>query len=147
MEDNLETLMAMGFADAELNRTALTKAGNDINEAINFLMNPTYPTDDVIISNDPAPTTTFIGPLTKEQVEQQQQQQQHMVRFTLRRERECVSHFDAHRIALQVSSNNNANILADDLAMTNSNAFTTNAFLDLETKVYGDNWSIPYKRT
>jgi len=30
--------------------------------------------------------------------------------------------------------------------MNNSNSFTTNAFLDLETKVYGDNWSIPYKR-
>ena len=27
-----------------------------------------------------------------------------------------------------------------------SNSFTTSAFLDLETRVYGDNWSIPYKR-
>ncbi|CAF5191777.1 unnamed protein product, partial [Rotaria magnacalcarata] len=30
--------------------------------------------------------------------------------------------------------------------MNNPNSFTKNAFLDLETKVYGDNWSIPYKR-
>jgi ubiquitin carboxyl-terminal hydrolase 9/24 len=30
--------------------------------------------------------------------------------------------------------------------MNNPNSFTTSAFLDLETKVYGDNWSIPYKR-
>ena len=31
--------------------------------------------------------------------------------------------------------------------MNNSSSFTTSAFLDLETKVYGDNWSIPYKRS
>ena len=67
----METLIAMGFPDRELNRKALTKAGNDINEAINFLTNPTYINDDdVIIPNEP---TTFIGPLTKEQVEKQQQ--------------------------------------------------------------------------
>jgi len=45
-----------------------------------------------------------------------------------------------------MSSNNNSAIVVDDLASTNPNSFTTNAFLDLETKVYGDNWSIPYKR-
>ncbi|UJR13683.1 hypothetical protein I4U23_000695 [Adineta vaga] len=126
MEENMETLIAMGFPNRDLNRTALTKAGNDISEAVTFLTNPTYPNDDVIIPNEspppPPPTsTTFIGPLTKEQVEQQQQQQ-------------------------TVSSNNNSSISSDDLSMTNPNSFTTNAFLDLETKVYGDNWSIPYKR-
>ncbi len=69
MEENMETLIAMGFADRELNRKALTKASNDINEAVTILTNPTYLNDDVIIPNEPA---TFIGPLTKEQVEQQQ---------------------------------------------------------------------------
>jgi len=71
MEENMETLVAMGFADRELNRKALTKAANDINEAVTILTNPTYLNDDVIIPNEPA---TFIGPLTKEQVDQQQQQ-------------------------------------------------------------------------
>ena len=37
-------------------------------------------------------------------------------------------------------------IHSDELTMNDFNSFTTNAFLDLETKVYGDNWSIPYKR-
>ncbi len=45
-----------------------------------------------------------------------------------------------------MSSNNNSIVISDDLSMNNPNSFTTNAFLDLETKVYGDNWSIPYKR-
>lgn len=78
MEENMEALIAMGFSDRELNRKALTKAGNDINEAVTILTNPTYLNDDVIIPNEP--TTSFIGPLTKEQVEQQQQQHPHMVR-------------------------------------------------------------------
>ncbi|CAF0953347.1 unnamed protein product [Adineta ricciae] len=126
MEENMESLIAMGFTNRELNRSALTKANNDISEAITYLTNPTYTNDDVIIPNESPPPPSipaFIGPLTKEQVDQQQQQQQHMV-----------------------SSNNNSSISSDDLSMTNPNSFTTNAFLDLETKVYGDNWSIPYKR-
>lgn len=53
---------------------------------------------------------------------------------------------------VKLSSNNNNNntnnttVPAEDLSTINSNSFTKNAFLDLETKVYGDNWSIPYKR-
>lgn len=43
---------------------------------------------------------------------------------------------------------------SDGLSMTNAaelttndfQAFTTNDFLELENKAYGDNWSIPYKR-
>ena len=51
------------------------------------------------------------------------------------------------KFCLKVSSNNNNSCVPiDDLSINNSNTFTTNAFLDLETKVYGDNWSIPYKR-
>ncbi|CAF1420031.1 unnamed protein product, partial [Adineta steineri] len=121
MEATMDNLIAMGFSDRELNLKALSKAGNDINEAITFLTNPTCFNDDVII---PKESTTFIGPLTKEQVDQQQQQPQQQM----------------------VSSDNNSSVLSDDLSMNNSNSFTTSAFLDLETKVYGDNWSIPYKR-
>jgi hypothetical protein len=51
---------------------------------------------------------------------------------------------------LKVPSNNNSNDshagTSEELTIDHFNAFTTNAFLDLETKVYGDNWSIPYKR-
>jgi hypothetical protein len=84
MEENMETLINMGFTDRELNRKALTKAGNDIAEAVTILTGPSYFNDDVMIPNEPIPPPTtplaFIGPLTKEQIEQQQQQQQHMVR-------------------------------------------------------------------
>jgi hypothetical protein len=75
MEENIETLINMGFTDRELNRKVLNKAGHDIAEAVTILTGPNYFTDDVIIPNEPATTTTsppFIGPLTKEQIEQQQ---------------------------------------------------------------------------
>ena len=74
MEDNIQSLIAMGFIDRDLNRKALTKTNNDIGEAISILTNPNYFIDDVIIPPETS-TSTFIGPLTKEQVEQQQQQQ------------------------------------------------------------------------
>ena len=78
----METLINMGFTDRELNRKALNKAGNDIAEAVTLLTGPNFFNDDVIIPNEPSPppTSTFIGPLTREQLEQQQQQHQHMVR-------------------------------------------------------------------
>lgn len=77
----METLISMGFTDRELNRKALNKAGNDIAEAVTLLTGPNFLNDDVIIPNEPSPPTnsTFIGPLTREQIEQQQQQHQHMV--------------------------------------------------------------------
>lgn len=40
-----------------------------------------------------------------------------------------------------LSSTNSAELTTNDFQ-----AFTTNDFLELENKVYGDNWSIPYKR-
>ena len=50
----------------------------------------------------------------------------------------------------KVPSNDQSNGLnnpnSDELTTNDFHSFTTNAFLDLETKVYGDNWSIPYKR-
>jgi hypothetical protein len=82
MDENIETLVTMGFNDRELNRKALNKAGNDIGEAVTFLTGSTFFNDDVMIPNEPATTTSnFIGPLTKEQIEQQQQQQP-MVKLT-----------------------------------------------------------------
>ncbi|CAF1524803.1 unnamed protein product, partial [Rotaria sp. Silwood1] len=124
MEENMETLISMGFTDRELNRKALNKAGNDIGEAVTYLTGSTFFTDDSIIPNESRSTSTFIGPLTKEEMEHQQQHQQQQI----------------------VALDNNSNVSSDDLSMNNSNSFTTSAFLDLETKVYGDNWSIPYKR-
>ena len=75
----METLISMGFTDRELNRKALNKAGNDIPEAVTLLTSPNFLNDDVIIPNEPSPPPAFIGPLTREQLEQQQQQHQHMV--------------------------------------------------------------------
>jgi hypothetical protein len=76
MEESMETLINMGFTDRELNRKVLNKAGNDIAEAVTILTNPNYFNDDVVIPNEPTTTTTstFIGPLTKEQLQHQQQQ-------------------------------------------------------------------------
>ncbi|CAF0908766.1 unnamed protein product [Adineta steineri] len=115
----------MGFIDRDLNRRILTKANNDIGEAITILTTTNYFNDDVQIPVETT-TSTFIGPLSKEQLEQQQQQQQ------------------------AVPSNENTNgshsVISTELTINSFDSFTTNAFLDLETKVYGDSWSIPYKR-
>lgn len=68
----METLISMGFTDRDLNRKALDRAGNDINDAVTYLTGSAFFNDDVIPPND----STFIGPLTKEQMEQQQQNRQ-----------------------------------------------------------------------
>ena len=73
MNKNMKTLITMGYTNRELNLKALTKAKNDIIEAVTILTSSTYFNDDVIISNEPA-TSTFIDVLTKEQIKQQQQQ-------------------------------------------------------------------------
>ena len=72
LDDNLDKLFIMGFTDREMNRKALSKADNDISEAVTILTGSTFFNDDVIIPTEN--TSTFIGPLTKEQLEQQQQQ-------------------------------------------------------------------------
>lgn len=74
MEDNIQSLISMGFVDRDLNRKALIKANNDISEAVSFLTSSTYYGDDALMPTETM-TSTFIGPLTREQLEQQQQQQ------------------------------------------------------------------------
>jgi hypothetical protein len=47
---------------------------------------------------------------------------------------------------LKAPSNNNSSVSADDLTFYDSNPWPTAASLELETEVYGDDQSIPYKR-
>jgi uncharacterized UBP type Zn finger protein len=70
MEDHIQSLISMGFVNRDLNRKALIKGNNDISEAVTILTSFNYFNDDVL--NPTEATSTFIGPLTKEQVEQQQ---------------------------------------------------------------------------
>jgi uncharacterized UBP type Zn finger protein len=72
MEDNIQSLICMGFIDRDLNRKALIKANNDISEAVAILTSSNYFNDDVLIPMETTTSSTFIGPLTQEQVEQQQ---------------------------------------------------------------------------
>jgi uncharacterized UBP type Zn finger protein len=72
MEDHIQSLISMGFVDRELNHKALIKANNDISEAVTILTSTNYYHDDVVIPTETT-TSTFIGPLTKEELEQQQQ--------------------------------------------------------------------------
>ncbi|CAF4318520.1 unnamed protein product, partial [Rotaria sp. Silwood2] len=118
MEDNMKILENMGFADRELNRKALIRAENDISEAVTLLTSSHFCNDDFMTPNERRPTSTFIGSLTKKQMKQQQ------------------------NITLDKASSASS----DGLSIENSNSFTTSDFLDLEKKVYGDKWPIPYKR-
>jgi uncharacterized UBP type Zn finger protein len=72
MEDHIQSLICMGFIDRDLNRKALIKANNDISEAVAILTSSNYFNDDVLIPMETTTSSTFIGPLTQEQVEQQQ---------------------------------------------------------------------------
>jgi len=119
IEENIQKLMVMGFPNEEIIRKALNKADNDVNEAVTYLTDPNFGHDDLLLNSNEIMAPPLIGPLTREQLEQQQQQQ------------------------IILSSNPLASTTTDE---QDSNSFTTSAFLDLETKVYGDNWSIPYKR-
>ncbi len=76
LEDHIQSLISMGFIDRDLNRKVLIKSNNDISEAVTLLTSYNYfnddnDDDDVRLSSEI--TTTFIGPLTQEQLEQQQQ--------------------------------------------------------------------------
>ncbi len=63
----------MGFINRESNRKALIKTNNDISEAVTILTSYNYFDDDDDDDDIYIPAeTTFIGPLTKEQVEQQE---------------------------------------------------------------------------
>ncbi|UJR33560.1 hypothetical protein I4U23_020999 [Adineta vaga] len=125
MEDHIQSLISMGFVDRDLNRKVLIQANNDISEAVTLLTTSNYYNDDIRKPTETT-TSTFIGPRTKEQVEQEQQQT-----------------VPSNQTTTTNDSNSNT---SDDVTINNFDSFTTNAFLDLETKVYGDNWSIPYKR-
>ena len=82
LEDHIQSLISMGFIDRDLNRKVLIKASNDISEAITLLTSYNYFNDDDDDVRLPSETTSsFIGPLTQEQLEQQIQQQ------TVRREK------------------------------------------------------------
>jgi uncharacterized UBP type Zn finger protein len=72
MEDHIQSLICMGFLDRDSNRKALLKANNDISEAVTILTSSNYFNDDVLIPMETTTSSTFIGPLTQEQVEQQQ---------------------------------------------------------------------------
>ncbi|CAF0886485.1 unnamed protein product [Rotaria sordida] len=131
MEDHIQSLISMGFLDRDLNRRALIKAHNDISEAVTMLTSSVYYNDDILIPTE-AMVSTFIGPLTEEQLERQQQQ--------------TVPSNNNNNNNNNNNSNGSHSVSSDEYSINNFNSFTTNAFLDLETKVYGDNWSIPYKR-
>ena len=136
-EENIQKLVSMGFPDQDLIRKALNKADNDVNEAVSYLTDPNFGHDDLLLPSNDALAPPLIGPLTREQLELQQQQQQ------------IVRHDDEPTtpstfLSLQMLANTLPATTSDD---PDSNSFTTSAFLDLETKVYGDNWSIPYKRS
>jgi uncharacterized UBP type Zn finger protein len=75
MEDHIQSLISMGFINRDLNRKALIKSNNDISEAVTILTSYNYFNDEDFLSTETTTSTMFIGPLTKEQVEQQQQQQ------------------------------------------------------------------------
>jgi hypothetical protein len=72
MEDHIQSLICVGFLDRDSNRKALLKANNDISEAVTILTSSNYFNDDVLIPMETTTSSTFIGPLTQEQVEQQQ---------------------------------------------------------------------------
>lgn len=155
IESNIDTLVSMGFTDREINRRVLRQADNDISEAVTLLTGPNFIPDDLMIPAEPQ-TSTFIGPLTKEQIEQQKMVLLILIDFFSSLDRNFIINRFIEKIlhtsflSLSKISNQQYNTLltasVDEFNVQNSNSFTTNSFLDLETKVYGDNWSIPYKR-
>jgi len=72
MEDHIQSLISMGFIDRDLNRKVLIKSNNDISEAVTILTSYNYFNDEDFLSTETTTSTMFIGPLTKEQLEQQQ---------------------------------------------------------------------------
>ncbi|CAF4265227.1 unnamed protein product, partial [Rotaria sordida] len=71
MEDNMKILESMGFTGRELNRKVLTRAKNDIREAVTLLTSSHLFNDDFMTSNEHRPTSTF-GSLTEKQMKRQQ---------------------------------------------------------------------------
>ena len=69
IEENIQTLITMGFENRELNRKVLVRADNDISEAITLLTSSNCLTDEMVIENKRSPSV-FIGPLPKDEIDQ-----------------------------------------------------------------------------
>ena len=141
-DENLSMLLSMGFPDINEIRRALRLAKNDVNEAVAILTNEqplsSYGTVDDLATSAAGSTenqnTAVHGPQTESAYAE-----------TLRRSFE-----DTGGGQLGEGSANNKDVEmkgdGDHQIGGNVDVFPETNLYELETRVFQDNWSIPYKR-
>ena len=141
-DENLSMLLSMGFPDINEIRRALRLAKNDVNEAVAILTNEqplsSYGTVDDLATSAAGSTenqnTAVHGPQTESAYAE-----------TLRRSFEDTG---GGQIGDGSASNKDVEMKgdADHQIGGNVDVFPETNLYELETRVFQDNWSIPYKR-
>ena len=140
-DENLSMLLSMGFPDINEIRRALRLAKNDVNEAVAILTNEqplsSYGTVDDLATSAAGSTenqnTAVHGPQTESAYAE-----------TLRRSFEDTG---GGQVGDGGASNKDVEMKGDaDQIGGNVDVFPETNLYELETRVFQDNWSIPYKR-
>ena len=137
-DENLSMLLSMGFPDINEIRRALRLAKNDVNEAVSILTNEqplsSYGTVDDLTTSAASSSTdkqsTVHGPQTETEYGE-----------FLRRSCDNTGGQlgeDGH--------NKDVEMKGDGDQLGNMDVFPVTHLYELETRVFQDNWSIPYKR-
>ena len=130
-DENISMLLSMGFPDINEIRRALRLAKNDVNEAVAILTNEqplsSYGTiDDLTTTSASADSQTSLvhGPQTESAYSD-----------TLRRSFEDTGGEGSHNKDVEMKGGE-----------ANVDVFPVTNLYELETRVFQENWSIPYKR-
>ena len=137
-DENLSMLLSMGFPDINEIRRALRLAKNDVNEAVAILTNEqplsSYGTVDDLTTSSASSSMEKQTPIHGPQTETEYGD---FLRRTCDNSGGQVG---------EGNSNKDVEMKAEGDHMGNVDVFPVTHLYELETRVFQDNWSIPYKR-
>ena len=137
-DENLSMLLSMGFPDINEIRRALRLAKNDVNEAVAILTNEqplsSYGTVDDLTTSSASSSMEKQPPVHGPQTESEYGE---LLRRT------CDN---SGAQTGEGSNNKDIEMKVDGDHMGNMDVFPVTHLYELETRVFQDNWSIPYKR-
>ena len=136
-DENLSMLLSMGFPDINEIRRALRLAKNDVNEAVAILTNEqplsSYGTVDDLTTSSASSSVEKQNPIHGPQTETE---------YGDFLRRTC----DNSGGQVEGNINKDVDMKADGDHLGNVDVFPVTHLYELETRVFQDNWSIPYKR-
>ena len=136
-DENISMLLSMGFPDINEIRRALRASKNDVNEAVAILTNEqplsSYGTIDDLTSS------SATSSMDKQMAIHGPQTESEYGDFF----RQCDQSIGQPE---EKSKNKDIEMKSDGEHLKNDDVFPVTHLYELETRVFQDNWSIPYKR-